>query len=124
MLCEHTGSLAETLVPTGFFGRLRLVDENPRQKDTDKRVNAVEIALGDEEDHAAGKRSAIGAESNARVGFIFLWWENVCGGKSPLVGAGLLKAKGVTQEQTANGPTRCFFQGLLRGMSLCIVDSF
>ena len=46
-----------------------------------------------------------------------LWWEKSSSGCRPL------KAKGVTQEQTANGLTRCFFQGLSRGMSLCIVDS-
>ena len=35
-----------------------------------------------------------------------LWWKKSSCGCRPL------KAKGVTQEQTANGLTRCFFQGL------------
>ena len=47
---------------------------------------------------------------------IFLWWENVCGCRP-------LKAKGCAQEQTANGLTWCFFQGLSRRMPVCIVDS-
>ena len=46
-------------------------------------------------------------------GVIFLWWENASCGKSPLVGAGLSKEK-TAHEQTANGLTRCFFQGLSR----------
>ena len=40
-----------------------------------------------------------------------------------VVGKVFLWVKGVTQEQTANGLTRCFFQGLSRGISSCIVDS-
>ena len=54
VLCGHTGlaSLAETPVPIGVKEDPHSPDENPRQEDTDKHVNTVEIALGDEGDHA------------------------------------------------------------------------
>ena len=54
VLCGHTGlaSLAETPVSTGIKEDPHSPDENPGQEDTHKSVNTVEIALGDEGDHA------------------------------------------------------------------------
>ena len=54
VLCGHTGlaSLAETPVATGIKEDPHSPEENPRQEDAHKSVNTVEIALGDEGDHA------------------------------------------------------------------------
>ena len=54
VLCGHTGlaSLAETPVATGIKEDPHSPEENPRQEDAHERVNTVEIALGDEGDHA------------------------------------------------------------------------
>ena len=54
VLCGHTGlaNLAETPAPIGIKEDPHSPDENPRHEDTDKRVDTVEIALGDEGDQA------------------------------------------------------------------------
>ena len=69
VLCGHTGlaSLAETPVPIGIKEDPHSPDENPRQEDTDKRVDTVEIALGDEGDHAGLAEADLTVQSEQRA---------------------------------------------------------
>ena len=69
VLCGHTGlaSLAETPVPMGIKEDPHSPDEYPRQEDTDKQVSTVEIALGDEGDHAGLAEADLTVQSEQRA---------------------------------------------------------
>ena len=69
MLCGHTGSvsLAETPVPMGIKEDPHSPDEDPRQEDADKQVSPVEIALGEEGDHAGLAEADLTKQSEQRA---------------------------------------------------------
>ena len=69
MLCGHTGlvSLAETPVPMGIKEDPHSPDEEPRQEDADKQVSPIEIALGEEGDHAGLAEADLTVQSEQRA---------------------------------------------------------
>ena len=69
VLCGHTGlvSLAETPVPMGIKEDPHSPDEDPRQEDKDKQVSPIEIALGEEGDHAGLAEADLTVQSEQRA---------------------------------------------------------
>ena len=69
MLCGHTGlvSLAETPVPMGIKKDPHSPDEDPRKEDADKQISPIEIALGEEGDHAGLAEADLTVQSEQRA---------------------------------------------------------
>ena len=69
MLCGHTGlvSLAETPVPMGIKEDPHSPDEDPRKEGADKQISPIEIALGEEGDHAGLAEADLTVQSEQRA---------------------------------------------------------
>ena len=69
MLCGHTGlvSLAETPVPMGIKEDPHSPDEDPRTEGADKQISPIEIALGEEGDHAGLAEADLTVQSEQRA---------------------------------------------------------
>ena len=69
MLCGHTGlvSLAETPVPMGIKEDPHSPDEDPRKEGSDKQISPIEIALGEEGDHAGLAEADLTVQSEQRA---------------------------------------------------------
>ena len=69
MLCGHTGlvSLAETPVPMGIKEDPPSPDEDPRKEGADKLISPIEIALGEEGDHAGLAEADLTVQSEQRA---------------------------------------------------------
>ena len=66
---QSTGSvsLAETPVPMSIKEDPHSPDEDPRQEDADKHVSPIEIALGEEGDHAGLAEADLTVQSEQRA---------------------------------------------------------
>ena len=69
MLCGHTGlvSLAETPVPMGIKEDPHSPDEDPRKEGAHKLISPIEIALGEEGDHAGLAEADLTVQSEQRA---------------------------------------------------------
>ena len=69
MLCGHTGlvSLAETPVPMGIKEDPHSPDEDPRKEGADMQISPIEIALGEEGDHAGLAEADLTVQSEQRA---------------------------------------------------------